>query len=131
MAYRFVEHVGELELELDAQSEAEVFASCLSAFSELTGLGQAGEPACERVELIGDDAALMLVDWLNELVFVAEVRGFVADRVADLELGGGRLCATLEGRRGSPRHLVKAVTLNKLRLEREGGIWHGRVVLDV
>ena len=131
MGYRFLEHVGEVEIELDAQSEAEIFASALAAFAELLGPDDDGEPGCELVALEADDRALMLVDWLNELVFLAEVRGFVADRIAEFELAGGRLRASLEGRRGTPRHLVKAVTLNKLRLRLEEGVWHGRVVLDV
>jgi SHS2 domain-containing protein len=131
MAHRFVEHVGEVELELDAASEAGIFEAALAALADLLEAGSAGEPASHRLELGAGDHALLLVDWLSELVFLAEMEGFVPERVASLELDAGRLRAMVEGHRDRPRHLVKAVTLNKLLLEQEGGQWHGRVVLDV
>jgi SHS2 domain-containing protein len=59
------------------------------------------------------------------------VEEFVAESVVDLEVAGGRLRATVAGRRGRPRHVVKAVTLNGLSVEQQGGSWDGRVVLDV
>ena len=131
VAYRFVEHVGEVELELDAASEAGIFEAALGAFAELLDAEPSGEPASHEVELTQDDHLLLLVDWLGELVFLAEVAGFVPERLAAFALDDGHLEAAVEGRRGHPRHLVKAVTLNKLALEQEGGRWHGRVVLDV
>jgi SHS2 domain-containing protein len=131
VAHRLVEHVGEVEVELDATTEAGVFEAALAALANLVAADSAGDPASHEVELAEADHALLLVDWLTELVFLAEVAGFVPERVASFELAGGRLRATVEGRRDRPRHLVKAVTLSKLALEQEGGRWHGRVVLDV
>lgn len=135
MTHRFVEHVGEVELELEAASEAGVFEAALTAFADLVATGEeasgAEEPARHEIELEAGDRALLLVDWLSELVFLAEVKRFVPERTSALELVDSRLRATVEGHRGRPRHLVKAVTLNKLRLEQEGGRWNGRLVLDV
>jgi SHS2 domain-containing protein len=131
VAHRFVEHVGEVEIELDADSEAGIFDSALAAFAELVGSGDGGEPAEHTVDLAAAEPALLLVEWLGELVFLAEVEGFVPERLAAIDLIDGRLRATVSGRRDHPRHLVKAVTLSKLELARDGGTWHGRVVLDV
>ena len=131
VAHRFAEHVGEVEVELEASSERGIFESALAAFAELVGADAAGEPASHELELTASDRALLLVDWLNELVFLAETARFVPERVDSFELADCRLRATVAGHRGSPRHLVKAVTLSRLALEQEGGMWHGRVVLDV
>ena len=131
MAYRFVEHVGEVELELEAPDEAGIFEAALAAFAELVVAGAPEYPAAPEIEVEARDRALLLVGWLNELVFLAEVARFVPERVVSLKLGGGRMHATVEGHSDHPRHLVKAVTLNRLRLEHEGERWHGRVVLDV
>jgi SHS2 domain-containing protein len=132
VAFRFVEHVGEVEVELDAESESGIFEAAAAALADLLDHDSPGEFASHDVELEGHDHALLLVDWLTELVFLAEVAGFVPDRVTSLELADSRIRATLDGHRSDhPRHLVKAVTLNKLVLEQKGGTWHGRVVLDV
>jgi SHS2 domain-containing protein len=129
--HRFVEHVGEVEIELSASSEAGIFEAALAAFAELVAAGREGEPVTHDVRLEAGDRALLLADWLSELVFLAEVDDFVPEHVVTLELEGGRLLATVAGRRDEPRHLVKAVTLNRLELGEEGGKWHGRVVLDI
>jgi SHS2 domain-containing protein len=131
VAYRFVEHVGEVEVELEAITEAGIFEAALAAFADLLEADSAGEPASHDIELAERDRSLLLVDWLSELVFLAEVERFVPERVASFELADGRLRATVQGHRDHPRHLVKAVTLNKIALEQEGGRWHGRVILDV
>lgn len=131
MAYRFVEHVGEMEVELEAESETGIFDSALAAFVELVDGRLDGESAAHVVELAAAEPALLLADWLDELVFLAEVHGFVPERLASIELLDGRLRATVTGRRDQPRPLVKAVTLSNLELDQDGGSWHGRVVLDV
>ena len=129
--YRWVEHTGELELHVEAQSPEGVFAEALAAFAELVGDGPVGEPARYEIELEAADQATLLAEWLGELVYLAETQGLVPERVAGFDLEGTRLRATVEGRLGQPPHLVKAVTYHGLELVREGEGWRARVVLDV
>ena len=130
--HRFAEHLGEVELELEAPTEEGVFVAALQALAELVSAGGGGELAEHELELIAGDRSLLLADWLGELVFLVESDSFVADRVTAFELVDRRLRATVAGRRGcNPRQLVKAVTLHRLELREEEGGWRGRVVLDV
>lgn len=127
-----VEHVGEVELELVGASEADVFDSAARAFRELVdGEGAAGDTFPQEIVLGPDAPETLLADWLGELVFLAEVEGFVPLRVTELDLRGHRLRSVVEGVRGRPRHLVKGVTLHELSLTQDEEGWHGRVVLDV
>ena len=128
--HRWVEHTAELELQIDAATEEDVFVEAAEALSELLGARAQGEPARREVEAAASDRPALLADWLNELVFLSE-QGFVPERVVALELGDARLRSTVEGRAGVPRSLVKAVTYHRLQLEPEGVRWRGRVVLDV
>ncbi len=130
-AYRFAEHGGEVELELESGTEEGVFLAALEAFAELVSTDAEGPAVQRKVELSDDDRALLLVDWLSELVFLADVEQFVPEGLASFELVDNRLRATVVGRREAPRQLVKAVTLSSLELAQEGAVWHGRVVLDV
>jgi SHS2 domain-containing protein len=129
--HRFAEHLGEVELELEAPTEEGVFVAALQALAELVSTGGRGEPAEHELELAAGERALLLADWLGELVFLVESDGFVAERVTAFELTDSRLRATVVGHSGNPRQLVKAVTLHRLELEEEEGGWRGRVVLDV
>jgi SHS2 domain-containing protein len=130
-SYRFVEHGGEVELALEAATETGLFEAAARALAELVADTDEGAAARHEIELRGDDRALLLVDWLNELVFLAEVEQFVPERVTGFERVGDRLRVAVAGRRGRPRHLVKAVTLSELDCGETGGMWHGHVVLDV
>ena len=132
MSYRWAEHTGEVELEIDAPDEAAVFAEGFAAMRELLA-GEAGEE--ERlslpVELAGRDRAALLADWLAEIAILGETEGLVPEALSGLALDDAGLRATVEGRRGEPAHLVKGATYHRLAFERSEGGWFARVVLDV
>jgi SHS2 domain-containing protein len=129
--YRWVEHTGELELEIDADSERAVFEQGFEAMRELLASGP-GEPMGPRhVSIAAPDHAALLADWLGELAFLAESEGFVPERLSSLELDAGGLEAVVEGSRGDPPHLVKAATYHRLALEPSGAGWRAGLVLDV
>jgi SHS2 domain-containing protein len=144
MPYRWVEHTGELELEIEAADEAAIFREGFEAMSELLtgdagdgssagpeGEGGGGEPVTHAVELAGRDRAALLADWLAELAILAETEGLVPERLHDLELDAEGVRATVEGRTGSPSHLVKGATYHRLAFEQADDGWFARVVLDV
>jgi SHS2 domain-containing protein len=129
--FRWIEHTAELELELEAPTEAEVYADALAAFAELAGEGE-GRPLEQEIRVEAEDPAMRLVAWLEELIYLGETRGFSPERVESLDLDGEVLRARIFGHAAAPSHLVKAVTLHRLELAEDGaGGWRGRVVLDV
>jgi SHS2 domain-containing protein len=133
IVFRWVEHTAELELQIDAASRESLFADALEAFEELVGGDPAGDATRHEVFVLaeGPDPASLLVEWIEELVFLAETEDFVPERLVTLELGDSELRAEVEGRRGRPAHLVKAVTYHRLAVEERDDGWHATVVLDV
>jgi SHS2 domain-containing protein len=138
--YRWVDHTGELELEINAPDERTVFADALDALHELAEADPTREPtgtagpagsSARDLELSASDRATLLVEFLEELVFYSETEDFVPDRLHHLELSDGMLRATVEGHVGRPPHLVKAVTYHRLAFERSGEGWRAQVVFDV
>lgn len=130
--YRWVEHTAEVELEIEAASERDVFALAVAALAELLGFGAAHDGAERRVvtATAGDRAAL-LASWLEELVFLAESEGFVATTLDDLSIEGDHVRAMVVGLIDDPPPLVKAVTLHRLLFEPRADGYLARVVLDV
>jgi SHS2 domain-containing protein len=155
LSYRWVEHTSELELAIEARSEREVLEQALVALAELLGApaggsapsagstpsaGSApspgitpsdGSPETRRVVVTASDRPALLAGWLEELVFLAEMEGFVAAAVRSLDFRGDSLEATVAGAIGDPPALVKAVTYHRLAFEPAGEGFIGRVVLDV
>ena len=131
MMYRWVDHTAELELRIEAPTEEALHGDALAAFAELVGREETGQPARHDVRIAAETPAQRLVDWLEELVFLAETQDFVPERLAAIEIGEKELRAAVEGHRGRPAHLVKAVTYHGLEVEQRDDAWHARVVLDV
>ncbi len=132
--YRWVEHTGELEVEIEAENEAAVFEQGFEAMRDLLRDGvEETQSATEtkRISLSAPDRGALLADWLSELAFLAEAEGFLPDRLDAIELGGDGLVAELIGSRGDAPHLVKAATYHRLAFERRASGWHARIVLDV
>jgi SHS2 domain-containing protein len=135
--HRWVDHTAELELELEAESQQGVFEEALAALGGLLAERAGGEeasdaePARHEVSVSAPDRATLLAEWLSELAYLAEGKGFVPTRAERLELAGNTLKAMVVGRRASPAHLVKAVTYHRLGMWEEDQAWRARVVFDV
>lgn len=134
--YRWVDHTAEVELEIEADSEPEVFADGMLALAELLGFASAAQTPDERllsrsVSIAGSDRAGRFAGWLEELVYLAESEGFVAVALATMQLRDDGVDAHVRGLIGEPPPLVKAVTLHRLLFEPRGAGYVARVVLDV
>ena len=133
MGYRWGEHVGELELRVDAPDEDGVFAAATAALGELLG-GEGARGAEEWFDVAaeGGDPAGLLAAWLEELVFLAEHDGVVPVAVAGLRVDGSSVRGRVGGYRSDPPHLVKAVTYHRLAFApAAAGGYEATVVLDV
>ena len=128
--YEWRSHTAEIELHLEASTEEEVFADACDAFGRLIERESGGELATCELELQARDRGALLVDLLEELIYLADTEGFVSDH-AEVELDGDNARVRLRGRRTEVEPLVKAATYHGLEFARRGETWHARVVLDV
>lgn len=133
-AYAFLEHTGEVRLSARAGDLAGVLAEAGRGLAELE-LG--GRPPCpsgdwKAIDVRSTDRVALVVDWLNELIYRAEV-----DRWVPVEFDVWRVTDThVRARaRGVPVEqapaLVKAATLHGARVEAIPGGVEANVVLDV
>jgi SHS2 domain-containing protein len=81
MSYRWVEHAGELELEIEAATEEGVLSDALTAIAELLDEDSPGARLRREIAASGRERALQLVEWLGELVDLAETESLVAEEV--------------------------------------------------
>ena len=131
--HEIAEHTGELAIRLEARSVVALYAEAGLALTEAMGQTPASTSDWqERVALEAPDRDALLVDWLNELVFLAEARK-VAFTALEIERISERLLeATVRGAHVErPRNLVKAATFHGLCIAERDGIWSATVVLDV
>jgi SHS2 domain-containing protein len=140
-SFRFVEGAtSDLAFQASGDSLGDVFAAAAEALLAATlERPEAVEPRLtRRLRLVDDDAELLLLRFLNELVYLRDAEGLALRPTRVSCVGEGRLelTAELAGEPLDPaRHAlacdVKAATAHGLALVRAGGGWQASVTLDV
>lgn len=134
-SHAFVDHVSELTLRLRAPSLPALLAEASRAFLALVPEGRRGAPVDEPrvLEVTGTDRAALLVAWLNELVYLGEVEGWLPTSL-DMETRDEDEGIRVRARGvalAEPFVLVKAATLHQATVaDVEGGL-EAEVTLDV
>jgi len=129
---RELEHTADWEIEVWGPDLSSLFQQAALGMYALLGLRLAEGPRKRRdLELEAPDAESLLVEFLNELLFLAESEGLGFDSF-ELSVESGRLGASLEGAPITVRRKeIKAVTYSRLEIrESERGLTT-RVVFDV
>ncbi|MGZ6123950.1 MAG: archease [Myxococcales bacterium] len=130
----FEEHVGEVQMRIEAPTLAELFAQAGRALAELVaGAPESDAPReSENVSVEATDREALLAEWLNELIFRSEVRhcaftDLLVTDISDRELQAQIAGVSIE----NPRVAVKAATLHGLHIQEHPGGYTATVVLDV
>jgi SHS2 domain-containing protein len=132
--HEFVDHVSELALRLEADSWSEVVAEAVRAIgAELIREGGAAGPAPARdIEMESADREALLVDLINELVFLAETERWAPAVVSAADAWERRLVVRCDGMAlAGPPSRIKAATFHGLTVRAEGTRWTAEVILDV
>lgn len=129
-----LEHTAEVRLRIQAPSLAELLAEAGRALGAVELGGEAARPvgAWRRVEVRSADRDALLVDWLNELVFLAETERWVPVDFQMLTVTATTVRARVRGVRlpESPAR-VKAATFHGLRIAETPAGLAADVILDV
>jgi SHS2 domain-containing protein len=132
-----LDHTADLGIRVRAGSLAELLDRAARGMLELA-LGEhdapAAGPAAQRtLDLEADDAPILLVAWLREILFLFQVRDFLY-RSADFEtLTEERLVATLHGTDAPAERAteIKGVTYHGLEVREHDGVWRATIIFDV
>ena len=117
---------------------AEAFAQAgLGVFALIVDPAGVQERESREVRAQGESVEALLVNWLNDCLYVHDIEGFVAKRIEFPVFEAQRVHSLLWGEPlDLPRHrvgtVVKAATFHDLQVRpaEEGG-WEIRVVLDI
>ena len=116
---------------------SEAFAqAALGVFALIVDPGSAEPRESREVLAQGETQEALLVNWLNECLYVHDIEAFVVNRIEFLVFEATRIHARLWGEELNPgRHrvgtVVKAATFHQVQVHETAGRWEIRVVLDV
>jgi SHS2 domain-containing protein len=151
--FELLEHTADVGIRASGATLEEAFEQATLGLAEVLGAHRPGPGRPVTLEVSAADLGGLLVDWLNEVVWLHEVRqtavaGVRVERVAIGRPGAGRagggaggggggglargVVELADGGEPPDGTFVKAVTYHRLRVEPEpGGGWVVEVYLDV
>ncbi len=138
MAKRFelVDHTADIGIVAYGADLKEVFANAAYAlFSLMVDLDDVSESLRREASVTADNREDLLVEWLNELIYIFDVDNVLLKRFEITWLTDTGLRANCFGEKIDPqRHRikmgVKAATYHMLQVE-EGDGWRAQVLLDI
>ncbi|MBI2846403.1 MAG: archease [Chloroflexi bacterium] len=135
--FEVIEHTADVGILARGTTLKEAFANAARGlFSIIVDLDSVEERERKEVEVPGQvDEEMLLVEWLNSLIYLFDVENLLFKRCNILELGEKGLKAECFGERVDPsRHIlktgVKAATYHMLRVEK-GSYCQVKVLFDI
>jgi SHS2 domain-containing protein len=135
--YRQLSHTADLGWRLRGDTLEELFENAAAALvATMVDRRTIRRTETREVTLESGDRESLLVDWLNHLLYLFDVDGFLGRDFLVESLTPRRLRARVLGERFDPgRHpektAVKAATYHHLEIVREDGTWRATVILDL
>jgi SHS2 domain-containing protein len=137
VSWETFEHEADVGLVIRGRDGPELFAEAGLALFDLVCDLDRVEPR-ERYPLTGEADAVepLLVDWLNDLVFLFQARGIVCRRFSfpawsETAYAAEAFGEPVDPARHAPRDLVKAATYHGLSIANREDGFEARVILDV
>lgn len=133
--FELIEHTADLGLVASGATLAEAFSNAAyGLFSLITNLSAVRGVEPRRLKLEEDDAEMLLVGWLNNLIYLFDVERILFKRFDITDLDGHRLVAVCYGEKYDPtRHTlkrgVKAATYHMIKVDADKN--QVQVIFDV
>jgi SHS2 domain-containing protein len=135
--FEFIDHTGDTGVIVYGKNLEALFQHAAEAFFEiLTDRGTIREQESLKLSLDGNGIEELLVDWLNEFLFLFDTKGLLFRHFEINTLDEHRLKATVRGEtyeeeRHPIKGVIKAVTYHQLKIRRERGLWKVQIIFDL
>jgi len=133
--FELLEHTADVGVRARGATLEEAFEQATLGLAEVLGARRPGQGEVVAVEVAAGDPGALLVDWLNEVLWLHEVRGHAAITGVRVErVGGDRAAGSVTFSSTDPPAdgtFVKAVTYHRLRVGRDADGLLVEVYLDV
>jgi SHS2 domain-containing protein len=137
--YEYFDHTADIGVKAYGDDLPQMFQNAAKALVGIIfELGEASEEKVLKVELSNQEEGYeqLLIDWLNEVLYLIETENIVPLRFDVKELDGKRLLAEVAGGRNDPgihryKTEVKSATYHMLEIGREKDKYFGMILFDI
>jgi len=136
-AFEIIDHTADVGIIAYGADVEELFSNAaLALFSLITELESIEEKMHLDLKVSSDDRDSLLVEWLNELIYLFDVEHILFNRFNIESLTHNQLKAICYGETFDPmKHKikvgVKAATYHMLKLDKNGGGYKAQIIFDI
>ena len=136
-AFEVIDHTADIGILVHGADIKQVFVNAaVGLFNLVIDTDSIRETTQYDLELSSQDTESMLVEWLNELIYILDAERLVFRSFAVDQLGNSRIKARCFGEMIDPqRHVfkreIKAATYHMLTVDREHNGYKAQVIFDV
>jgi SHS2 domain-containing protein len=135
--FEIINHTADIGIVVYGTDINQVFANAaLGLFTLMADLDNLKEDIKRQIELSAEDVEVLLIEWLNELIYISEVEHIIFKRVEINELSNTKLKATCYGEKIKPsqhrlKREIKAATYHMLQINKKDGSYKVQIIFDI
>jgi len=136
-AFEVLDHTADTGIIAYGADVRELFSNAaLALFSLITETASVEEKLHLNLKVCSEDKDSLLVEWLNELIYLFDVKHILFSRFEIESLTHNELKATCYGeefdqRKHQIKTGVKAATYHMLKLDKNGNNYKAQIILDI
>ena len=135
--FEVIEHTADTGIRAFGATAAQAFENAAAGMFSLLADPETVDDRLEfPVTVEAEDRETLLVEWLNELLYVYESNGvllsrFLVERLSETALSGKAYGESITTEKHDLKTDIKAATYYQLRVDRLDGGWVAEVIFDV
>jgi SHS2 domain-containing protein len=130
--YEEIDHTADWAFRAYGSTLPELFENAAYALFALEGALDARSTLTRALHVQGIDREALLVNWLNELLFLQETKRETYQKFHITKFSDTALDASIHGASAQPTtKFIKAVTFHDLKIEQTPNGWQATIVVDV
>lgn len=135
--FEIIDHTADIGMVAYGADIKQVFANAaLGLFNLMADLDDVKEEVQHQVELSAEDAEVLLVEWLNELIYIHDVehlifKRFEIDKLTSTEIKARCFGEKIKLGQHRLKREIKAATYHMLRINKKDGGYEVQVIFDI
>jgi len=138
--FEIIDHTADIGIVAYGRTKREVFINAAKGMFEIIAGENRNlkENFYDKIKLEAKSLEDLLIAWLNELLYISEVKLVILNKFKIKELSDGQIKAEVGGTKINHLSIrikreVKAVTYHRLEIKKdeESGLWRAQVIFDI
>ena len=135
--FEVIDHTADIGIVAYGATIKQVFANAaLGLFDLMADLDDFKEGLQRELELSAEDVEVLLIEWLNELIYIFDVEHIIFKKFEIEKLTSTQIKARCFGERMKPGHHklkreIKAATYHMLQISKEDSTYKVQVIFDI